>query len=147
MSACFSFSRPGCGGLSALSSRGVVPRTAQTSASTRVSSLGIPSLALPAKPSCLLIMSSALWPRIFVQDLLAHLSTRQVNNPACCWIVKKCLPHSQAACYGIEIALLATGFVVQCATGVQKECHPVSETVSSFQRMLHVSPVLPHSSD
>ena len=47
-------------------------------------------------------------------------STRQVTDPACHWIA-----HSQAACYGTEIALLATGFVVQCASGVYKECHPV----------------------
>ena len=47
-------------------------------------------------------------------------STRQVTDPACYWIA-----HSQVACYGTEIALLATGFVVQCATELEKECHPV----------------------
>ena len=57
-------------------------------------------------------------------------STRQVTDPACYWIA-----HSQAACYGTEIALLATRLVVQCATELQKE--------SSFQRMLHVSQLLP----
>ena len=75
-------------------------------------------------------------------------STRQVTDPACYWIA-----HSQAACYGTEIALLATGFVVQCATGVKKRVSSsvllvsLSETVSSFQRMLHVSPLLLHSSN
>ena len=46
-------------------------------------------------------------------------STRQVTDPACCWIAR-----SQAACCGTEIALLATGFVVQCATELSERSPP-----------------------
>ena len=83
--------------------------------STRLSTLGIPSLALPARLTCSLIMSSALWPRIFLQDLLAHLAwcgvKHQTSEQSSMLLDRqKISSHSQAASDGIEIAVLATGF-------------------------------------
>ena len=95
--------------------------------------LQIPSLALPAMLTSSLIMSSALW----TADLCSRSqcsstllpgvmsSTRQVTNPACCWIVKKISHILKPHATELTLPRLLQGLSSSVLLQFLRKCRPV----------------------